>query len=431
VISEAISIEEKHQALERVLASHTLSRSDQIRALLRFICEAEFEGRAHELNEYALGVSVLGRPSDYSPSEDSCVRTRAYELRNKLKSYYEEEAPDDPLRIEIRKGAYIPQFQRAPRSARRNANANALEETALTLAPRGSRVPGAGRYWAMGGFAALVFLAYFTFTLARRDAGKAQLDTPAWTPELAALWGPFLSKEVPLTISYEKRVFFFSPGTGLVVRDYQVNHPGEESKSQPLAGFRLKMKASELRETFDYTDYGSVHAAFLLGGLLTPRRREIGLKEAGSLGWEDIRNGNIIFIGKPTLNPSIRYSLQSGDFVESADGGAVRNLHPLPGEPSEYPNATTHGLGEKYALITVIPGPNPAHRIMVLSGAGSEFMWALAEYVTYPSYVKEMMTHLRQPSGDYPSAFQVLIRARFESYVPVYIGYVTHRILKS
>lgn len=86
MVSELISADEKRQALERVVASRTFSRSDQLRNFLRYICEAEFEGRARELNEYALGVSVLGRPADYSPTEDSCVRTRAYELRNKLKS---------------------------------------------------------------------------------------------------------------------------------------------------------------------------------------------------------------------------------------------------------------------------------------------------------------------------------------------------------
>ena len=87
------------RALERVMASRTFSRSDQLRSFLRYICDAELEGRAHELNEYVLGVSVLGRPASYSPTEDSCVRSRAHELRNKLKSYYRLEAPDDPIQI--------------------------------------------------------------------------------------------------------------------------------------------------------------------------------------------------------------------------------------------------------------------------------------------------------------------------------------------
>ena len=91
---------------------------------------------------------------------------------------------------------------------------------------------------------------------------------------MTAFWGPFLSKEVPLIVSYEKRMFFYAPGAGLLVRDSQVNQTAEAAKSQALTNFRLKMKASELQETFDYADFGAVHAAFLLGGLLTPAGRK-------------------------------------------------------------------------------------------------------------------------------------------------------------
>ena len=101
VAPEPIPVEERRQALERVLASRTFGRSERLRAFLRYVCEAEFEGRAQQINEYALGVSVLGRPPEYSPGEDSTVRTRAYELRNKLRSYYESEGAGDPIQIEI------------------------------------------------------------------------------------------------------------------------------------------------------------------------------------------------------------------------------------------------------------------------------------------------------------------------------------------
>src|SRR5690348_13640488 len=61
MVSDLISTGEKRQALDRVLASRTFGRSDQLRGFLRYICEAEFEGRAQQLNEYVLGVS--GRSS--------------------------------------------------------------------------------------------------------------------------------------------------------------------------------------------------------------------------------------------------------------------------------------------------------------------------------------------------------------------------------
>jgi len=42
MVSDLISTDEKRQALERVIASRTFSRSDQLRGFLRYICEAEF-----------------------------------------------------------------------------------------------------------------------------------------------------------------------------------------------------------------------------------------------------------------------------------------------------------------------------------------------------------------------------------------------------
>src|SRR3954468_829849 len=131
----AVSDEEKRAALGRVLESRTFSRSDQLRAFLRYVCEAELEGRAHQLNEYALGVSVLGRRPGYSPAEDSGVRSRAYELRNKLKSYYLEEAPEDPIQIDIEKGAYIPRFQRRTAIAEVERSSDARPRSATAEGP--------------------------------------------------------------------------------------------------------------------------------------------------------------------------------------------------------------------------------------------------------------------------------------------------------
>jgi hypothetical protein len=107
-----MTVEEKRGALEQVLQGRVLRRCDQLKKMLRFICEAEIEGRAAELNEYLIGVEAFGRPTSYSPVEDSIVRTRAYELRNKLTRYYGTEAPDAPIQIEIARGAYVPRFIR-------------------------------------------------------------------------------------------------------------------------------------------------------------------------------------------------------------------------------------------------------------------------------------------------------------------------------
>jgi hypothetical protein len=431
MVPSAISDDEKRAALARVLDSRTFSRSDQLRAFLRYVCEAEFAGRAQQLNEYALGVSVLGRPEGYSPAEDSSVRSRAYELRNKLKSYYQSEAPDDPIQIEIEKGAYVPRFQR------RGAPAEAAPTGDAQAAPA---PPPQARAAARGGSArkliaaalGVVMMALLLIGLRRamREPAGNGLAARAATPEMEALWRPFLDRNTPLLISFEIRMFLFAPATGLVVRDFQANQKEDVARSKALTAFRERMGADQLIETYDYADVGAVQAAFLLGHLLD---REVGLKYSSALGWEDIWNSNVVFVGKSSVNPAIRRVLRDRelDFVDSDFGAAVRNLRPRPGEPAEYPNAATHGSGKKYGVVSVLPGPQPGHRMMILAGAGAELMWALAQSVTDPARVKELMSHVMSSSGELPATFQVVIEATFESNVPINIRYVTHHVYGS
>jgi hypothetical protein len=377
--SRPISSDEKRDALQRVLESRALGRSEQVRNLLRYVCEAEREGRAQELNEYVLGVSVLGRPAGYSPAEDSCVRSRAHQLRNRLRDYYSVEAPHDPIRIEIDKGGYCPRFERA----------------ALPPAP----------------------------------GGLARGEPAPLTPELAALWRPLLESDAPLLIVFEVRLFFFAPATGLVVRDYRANDAADAARSEPLSSFRRRMGAAELIETRDYADFGAVHAAFVLGRLLSTSRRDVGLKHSSSLDWQDLWNSNVVFIGKGEHDP-IR-DLLAGKAFHADQDGVVHNARPLPGEAAQYHSATSHGEGEKHALITRVRGPQAGRHLLLLTSSAAELMWALAESVTNPVHVRELLTHLRAPSGEYPEEFQILIRATFRSNVPVEIRYVTHRVLPS
>src|SRR5689334_22272332 len=98
--SLSIPMERKRAALESVLHSHTFARADQLKSFLRYVCEMEFAGRGQELTEYLIGVEALGRPSNYSPGDDSAVRNRAFALRKKLQEFYENESQDAPVRIE-------------------------------------------------------------------------------------------------------------------------------------------------------------------------------------------------------------------------------------------------------------------------------------------------------------------------------------------
>ena len=97
--------------LERIAASPSFRKADRCVRLLRYITDRALEGRGGELKEYALGVSVFERPDSFDPRTDPVVRLEARRLRLKLAEYYQQEGLDDPVVIELPKGAYVPHFR--------------------------------------------------------------------------------------------------------------------------------------------------------------------------------------------------------------------------------------------------------------------------------------------------------------------------------
>jgi adenylate cyclase len=68
-------------------------------------------GNASQIKGYTVAVSVYGRKVDFDPQTDPIVRVEARRLRNALEHYYLTAGKNDPIRIEIPKGGYVPTFQ--------------------------------------------------------------------------------------------------------------------------------------------------------------------------------------------------------------------------------------------------------------------------------------------------------------------------------
>jgi hypothetical protein len=98
--------------LERILNSAQLVTSPSLSRFLRYIVEETLAGRSAEIREYTLGVHVFDRGEDFNPRLDPIVRVQARNLRSRVAKYYEGPGAQDPIRIELPKGTYVPIFQR-------------------------------------------------------------------------------------------------------------------------------------------------------------------------------------------------------------------------------------------------------------------------------------------------------------------------------
>src|SRR5499427_4803627 len=96
--------------LQRVLASHEFRSSRRSQDFLRYVIEHTLSGQADTLKERTIGIDVFGRSASYDPSDDATVRVKAGEVRKRLGLYYSSEGAQNPIRIELPSGTYVPEF---------------------------------------------------------------------------------------------------------------------------------------------------------------------------------------------------------------------------------------------------------------------------------------------------------------------------------
>jgi hypothetical protein len=396
----APTIEEKRAALTLALTSHTFARSEQLKGFLKFVCEKAIAGKGDEINEYLIGVEVLGRPPDYSPNEDSAVRNRAYALRGKLEELYSRESPDAQVRIELPKGSYCPEFiGREPPPLLMPS----MTPESRPLKPETARV--------------LVSPAKLTGTI----------EATGDSPELAELWKPFLQNDRPLIILFSSLQFYrYDSG---FIRDLEMNDPARhETRVREL---QAALKSSPLIPWNNFTTYGEANGIFLLTRFLTLRSRELLLRRSSAFNWEEIGEHDVIFVGSLSSDPRLREIPVKWAFEVRAN--EIVNLNPLEGEPARYVSKISLAPGplpqEGYTLISLSPGLRGKGRFLMITAVNDPGRWAGAQYLTEEQHVRELAAKLKGATNTIPQFFQIVILSRFQSMVPVEISYVTHRRL--
>src|ERR1035437_1266400 len=110
----APSPEAIRQQLARISASPEFKSTPRLREFLQFIGDEALAGRAGQIKEYSIGMSVYRKGTSYDPRLDSTVRVEAAKLRSRLDQYHERSGRHDPVRVSVPKGSYVPRFDVHP-----------------------------------------------------------------------------------------------------------------------------------------------------------------------------------------------------------------------------------------------------------------------------------------------------------------------------
>lgn len=164
--------------LARVLGSVDFNASERNRNFLRHVIEETLAGRSGRIKAYSIATSVFGRDERFDPQHDAIVRIEANRLRRALEHYYLTGGRDDPLRIEIPRGSYVPAFLPAaaqPLPARRkNGQPPSILVAAFDEEGDGSALPNFTR-----GFTRSLIVALTRFTDLRVFGAETALRQPA------------------------------------------------------------------------------------------------------------------------------------------------------------------------------------------------------------------------------------------------------------
>jgi len=101
------------EALGRVLDSPQFARSPRARGFLAYVVTETVSGRGDRLSERTVARGALERGADFDGRDDASVRVQARRVRQYLEDFYAGEGADEPLRIVLPRGSYVPSFEPA------------------------------------------------------------------------------------------------------------------------------------------------------------------------------------------------------------------------------------------------------------------------------------------------------------------------------
>ncbi|SFB73497.1 adenylate cyclase [Bosea sp. CRIB-10] len=185
---DGVDADAVREQVERILRSVDFAATGRLRSFLSFVVEEALAGRGNRLKAYVIAKEVFGRGDNFDTMNDPVVRIEAGRLRRALERYYLLSGRNDPIRIDIPKGTYIPTLQWTGREPSLEADLAPLDMSVpLSQAPWARR-PRLGR-WAVALSIALLVLAVI--------GGRIGLPTRPFDPEITVEVLPFANLSGP------------------------------------------------------------------------------------------------------------------------------------------------------------------------------------------------------------------------------------------
>lgn len=399
--------------IAKIENSHTLHSSESLRKLLRYLAEHALEHPGVPLKEYQIATEVFGRPAGFDPQVDSTIRVQAGRLRVKLAEYYASEGADDPVQVEMPKGTYLVSF-----------HSRVLESGKIHLAPREPEAAEASvaplRRRPMAAMVLGVLLVAALATIGwllqeRRKAATAAAGEVA-PAVVATFWQPFVSTPDEPWVIFSNGAFVGRPETGM-----RYFNAGRDASAPVILDH--------------YTGVGEVLAVHALDKVFDQLHHNIKVKRGSLFSLDDAKNNDLIFVGSPAENLTLRDLPSTQQFVfQRVDSGprkgdlAIENLHPRAGEPRYYLGSPANTpLNEDYAVIALVKGLDSVHSVLILAGTTTFGTQAAVEFTADQKALRDLLQKMNAAEGSPIRPFEAVLHVKVTRGVPVETSIVAVR----
>ncbi len=371
------SDERVREELDRVLMSHEFRASKRSQDFLRYVVEHALNGQSSLLKERTIGIDVFGRQASYDPSDDATVRVKAGEVRKRLGLYYSGEGAQDPIRIELPSGTYVPEFHPASLPA-------AVPVPVLEALPEIASAPHFTRWRTAAALTAVLLAAALLWFVGR----------PRPTV-LDQFWAPVLDGKPPVLVCAA-----FVPVWNLD------RPPGAGGPAKPGDYVPLNDQ---------FVGGGDLLAVSRLAAMLTRTRHPFRIRVGNEVTFDDLRSGPAILVGYSytrwrEISNEMRFFIDASRPPVGITDNGKPTAWSLPDLPRD------HHTTEDYAIISRVFHPDTRAMLVEIAGILQYGTDAAGELVTSPELMAEALRDA--PPGWQKKNLQMVVHVKVIAGAP-------------
>jgi hypothetical protein len=401
--------EERLEQIDRLVNSYVLHGSESLCKMLQYLGRHALDHPGASIKEYQIAREVFGRPADFDPNLDASIRVQVGRLRTKLAEYYGTLGSEDLIVVELPKGTHALSFhRRAPQPSAKSGRQGLASD-----APGGQAKQRTLQNLLVVVVVSLSISLVASIATIIGMAVTRKVAQPAMPMEsdiaptaLQLFWAPFLNRPGEPWVVFSNAPFIGRSETGM--RFY---NPARDSPENILD---------------HYTGVGEVFAIRDLDRVFGLLKRRLRVKRGSLFTLDDAKNNDLIFVGSPVENLTLRELPSTRDFIfQRISSGprkgdvAILNVHPQPGEAGTFLPPPSPPLTQDYSIVALVPGLDPTRSTLILAGVTTVGTQAAAEFVCQADSVQELLRQLHASKASELRPFEAVLRVDVKHDVPV------------